>query len=217
VAEASEAEGAASTRTGAKSETGAEGLKLIVGLGNPGIQYAFTPHNLGFLLIDELASRSGARIDYRDCQALIGRANVAGHRVLLAKPETMMNLSGLAVRELMAKYGYGPEELMVVYDELDLPFGAIRIRERGSAGTHNGMRSVVGTLGTRDFLRVRLGIAPDHQVGDATNYVLNPWKKAQLNAVSDMITRAADAVEMIFREGVAKAMSIYNAAPENPA
>ncbi len=190
-------------------------LKLIVGLGNPGIEYAFTPHNFGFLLVDELANRAQARFRVRECQALTARAAVGGAEVRLAKPETYMNLSGVAVQALMAKYGCEPAEILVACDDLDLPLGALRLRERGSAGTHNGLRSVAGALGTGEFPRLRLGITPaaGPARGPAERFVLTPWKKPELEVVAGMLERAADAVEMIPRQGMAKAMSRFNARP----
>ena len=189
-------------------------LELIVGLGNPGVEYAFTPHNFGFLLIDELANRSGSRISVRECQALTGRARIADHELLLAKPETFMNLSGVAVRDLLRKHGIAPEKMLVVYDDRDLPLGALRFRERGSAGTHNGMRSIVGALGTQEVPRLRLGIDPGHGVGDLSRFVLTPWKKKQLTEAALVLDRAADAIALVVAEGMAKAMSLYNAPPK---
>jgi PTH1 family peptidyl-tRNA hydrolase len=189
-------------------------LRIVVGLGNPGIQYAFTPHNFGFLVVDELAERVGVRVDYDECQSLTARVTLAKQRVLLAKPQTMMNLSGIAVAQLLEKYERPLPAVMIIYDEVDLPVGTIRIRERGSAGTHNGMRSVVGTLGTQEIPRIRLGVAPDHPVGNLARYVLSPWKKAQLETIQETVVRAADAIETVFREGIAKAMSVYNAGLE---
>jgi PTH1 family peptidyl-tRNA hydrolase len=130
-------------------------VKLIVGLGNPGIEYQFTPHNLGFLAVDRLASESGVEIRNRQCRALTGRITIGSETILLAKPETFMNLSGLSVHELVEKHEIRPEtDLIVIYDELDLPFGTIRVRERGSSAGHNGMKSVIGALGTEEFLRI---------------------------------------------------------------
>jgi PTH1 family peptidyl-tRNA hydrolase len=190
-------------------------MKLIVGLGNPGIEYQFTPHNLGFLVIDRLAGQYGARVDNRRSRAMTGKAIIAGQEVLLAKPETYMNLSGLAVRELVAELAVGPaSDLLVVYDDLDLPFGTLRIRQRGSAGTHNGMKSVVGALGTEEFSRVRLGIGPDFPVRDGAGYVLSQFKKAQLAQVDEMLDAAAEAVRVVLAEGTAAAMNRFNRKPE---
>lgn len=186
-------------------------LRLVVGLGNPGVEYAFTPHNFGFLLVDELANRSGARVSVREAQSLTGRVRIAGQPVMVAKPETFMNLSGVAVRELLRKHGWTAEEALIVSDDLDLPLGTLRLRPRGSAGTHNGLRSIVGALGTEEFPRLRLGIAPAHPVRDAKRFVLTPWKKADLEAVAGVLERAAAAIETMVREGLPKAMSLFNA------
>ena len=190
-------------------------MKLIVGLGNPGIEYQFTPHNLGFLTVDRLAERSQAEVKNRHCHALTARKLVGEHEVLLVKPETYMNLSGLAVRELAEEYEVRPEQdLIVIYDELDLPFGAIRIRPRGGTAGHNGMESIVGALGTEEFLRVRLGIAPERKVADGARYVLGQFRRSQYKAVDQMLDTAADAVEAILQEGAAAAMNRFNRKPE---
>jgi peptidyl-tRNA hydrolase, PTH1 family len=190
-------------------------VKLIVGLGNPGIEYQFTPHNLGFLTVDRLAERWQAEVKNRHCQALTARKLVGENEVLLVKPETYMNLSGLAVRELAEEYEVRPEQdLIVIYDELDLPFGAIRIRPRGGTAGHNGMESIVGALGTEEFLRVRLGIAPERKVADGARYVLAQFRRSQYKAVDQMLDTAADAVEAILQEGAAAAMNRFNRKPE---
>jgi PTH1 family peptidyl-tRNA hydrolase len=190
-------------------------MRLIVGLGNPGPEYQWTPHNLGFLAVDELANRGGIRVERPEGKALAGRGKLAGEEIVLAKPLTMMNLSGVAVRELLGKYELQPKDLLLLYDDVALAWGTIRIRERGSAGGHNGMKSVIGVLGTDEFSRVRLGVQPDHPVGDLAVYVLRPMKKAQLEEAATMIGEAADAVELILREGVAAAMNRFNR--RNPA
>ena len=190
-------------------------MKLIVGLGNPGIEYQFTPHNLGFLAVDRLASESGVEIRNRQCRALTGRITIGSETILLAKPETFMNLSGLSVHELVEKHEIRPEtDLIVIYDELDLPFGTIRVRERGSSAGHNGMKSVIGALGTEEFLRIRLGIAPDRPVSDSIHYVLTPMRKAQLKIVDEVLDRTAEAVKLILSEGAAAAMNRFNRKPE---
>ena len=190
-------------------------MKLIVGLGNPGIEYQFTPHNVGFLTVDRLAERWQAEVKNRHCQALTARKLVGENEVLLVKPETYMNLSGLAVRELAEEYEVRPEQdLIVIYDELDLPFGAIRIRPRGGTAGHNGMESIVGALGTEEFLRVRLGIAPERKVADGARYVLGQFRRSQYKAVDQMLDTAADAVEAILKEGAAAAMNRFNRKPE---
>jgi len=186
-------------------------VKLIVGLGNPGIEYQFTPHNLGFLAIDRIANNLGVEVRNRQCRALTARAVIAGQPVILAKPETFMNLSGLSVRELMAEYQVDVKsDLIVIYDELDLPLGAIRIRQRGSSAGHNGMESILGALGTDEFLRIRLGIAPDRKVTDSVKFVLTPFRKAQLKVLDEVLETAAEAVEVILKEGPAAAMNRFN-------
>ena len=190
-------------------------MKLVVGLGNPGIAYQFTPHNLGFLTIDRIAERCKVDVSSRRCQAATAKVKLAGHEVLLAKPETFMNLSGLSVRKLAEDLEVNPaNDLIVVYDELDLPFGAIRIRQRGGTAGHNGLESVVGSLGTDEFVRVRLGIQPDHAVRDGAKFVLGQFKKSQLEAVGELVDRAADAVEAILKDGLAAAMNRFNQRPK---
>jgi peptidyl-tRNA hydrolase, PTH1 family len=190
-------------------------VKLIVGLGNPGIEYQFTPHNLGFLTIDCLANDVGAEVRNRNCRALTARAVIEEQQVLLAKPETYMNLSGMAVRELVGKYEVDPaKDLIVIYDELDLPLGRIRIRQRGSSAGHNGMESIIGALGTQEFLRVRLGVGPDKKVSDGAKYLLSPFRKAQLKVVDEIIDTASEAVRVILKEGAGAAMNRFNRDPE---
>ena len=186
-------------------------MKLIVGLGNPGIEYQFTPHNLGFLAIDRIAQQCGVEVRNRQCRALTARAVIGSEPVLLAKPETFMNLSGISVRELVAKHELRPEaDLIVIYDELDLPLGMIRIRQRGSSAGHNGMESLIGALGTQEFLRIRLGIAPERKISDGVKYVLTPFRKKELKVVDEVLDTAAEAVNVILKEGPAAAMSRFN-------
>jgi len=190
-------------------------VKLIVGLGNPGIEYQFTPHNLGFLTIDCLANDVGAEVRNRNCRALTARAVIEEQQVLLAKPETYMNLSGMAVRELVGRYEVDPaKDLIVIYDELDLPLGRIRIRQRGSSAGHNGMESIIGALGTQEFLRVRLGVGPDKKVSDGAKYLLSRFRKAQLKVVDEIIDTASEAVRVILKEGPGAAMNRFNRDPE---
>jgi len=186
-------------------------VKLIVGLGNPGIEYQFTPHNLGFLTIDRIANGLGIEVRNRQCRALTARATIAGEAAVLAKPETFMNLSGLSVRELVAEHQVDvSRDLIVVYDELDLPLGAIRIRQRGSSAGHNGMGSILGALGTDEFLRIRLGVSPERKVTDGVKFVLTPFRKAQEKAVAESIDLGAQAVEAILKDGAAAAMNRFN-------
>jgi PTH1 family peptidyl-tRNA hydrolase len=186
-------------------------VKLIVGLGNPGEKYELTPHNMGFLTIDRIARECGVEVRNRHCRALTARAVIGSEPVLLAKPETFMNLSGISVRELVDKHEVRPEaDLIVIYDELDLPWGTIRVRQRGSSAGHNGMESVIGALGTQEFLRIRLGVAPDRKIADGMSYLLAPFRKAQLKQVDEVIDKAAEAVNVILTEGAAAAMNRFN-------
>lgn len=185
-------------------------MRLIVGLGNPGPEYQWTPHNLGFLAVDELANRGGIRVERPEAMALVGLGKVAGKEVILAKPQTYMNLSGNSVGRLMDKYDVAPEELLVMFDERDLPWGMIRIGQRGSPGTHNGAKSVTSAVGTQEFARLRLGCGPDHPVGDLAAYVLRPMKKGELEAAAEMVGAGGDAVELMVTQGIAAAMNKYN-------
>lgn len=185
-------------------------MRLIIGLGNPGPEYAWTPHNLGFLVVDRLAELGGIRVERPEGRAYIGRGQLAGQEVLLAKPQTYMNVSGLAVRDLLSRFECAPAEMIVIYDDVALPWGMIRIRERGSAGGHNGLKSLIGAIGADEFTRVRLGVQPEHPVGDLAAYVLCPMRKAELEIAAEMIEQAAGAVEVILTEGVPRAMNRFN-------
>jgi peptidyl-tRNA hydrolase, PTH1 family len=182
---------------------------LIVGLGNPGEEYENTPHNLGFMVIDRLAGSNAIRVSRKENTALVGLGEIAGKRLALAKPQTYMNLSGPAVRGLLERYELKPDRLIVVYDELDLPWGSLRIRIKGSAAGHNGVKSLIGSLGTNEFTRIRLGIDPGNPV-KGEQFVLAPFKRAQKQDVEETVGRAADAVEFIIAEGAAQAMTKYN-------
>jgi len=185
-------------------------MRLIVGLGNPGPEYQWTPHNLGFLAVDELANRGGIRVERPEAQALVGLGKLAGEEVILAKPQTYMNLSGNSVGRLLDKYELEPADLLVMFDERDLPWGMIRVGERGSPGTHNGAKSVTSAVGTQEFARLRLGVGPDHPVGDLAAYVLRPMKKAELEVAGEMLAIAGDAVELILTQGIQAAMNKFN-------
>ena len=188
-----------------------DGVKLIVGLGNPGIEYQFTPHNLGFLVVDRIAGERGVEIRNRQCRALTARIQVGDESVVLAKPETYMNLSGLSVRELVAEYEVKPEtDLIVIQDELDFPLGTLRIQTRRSSAGHNGIESIIGALGTQDFLRIRIGVAPERKVEDGERYLLAPLRKTDLAVVDGMIDTAVEAVKVILTEGPAAAMNRFN-------
>jgi PTH1 family peptidyl-tRNA hydrolase len=184
-------------------------MRLIVGLGNPDPEHQWTPHNLGFMAVDELANRGGIRVSRPEAKALVGRGKLGGEEILLAKPQTYMNLSGISVKELLGKYELQPSDVLVMFDERDLPWGMIRIGERGNPGTHNGAKSVTSSIG-RDFPRLRLGCGPDHQVHDLAAYVLRPMKKAELEVAGEMVGQAGDAVELILQQGFAAAMNKYN-------
>jgi PTH1 family peptidyl-tRNA hydrolase len=187
------------------------GVKLIVGLGNPGIEYQFTPHNLGFLAIDRIAANLGVEVRNRQCRALTARTVIADHMVLLAKPETFMNLSGLAVRELLREYEATPDaDLIVIQDELDFPLGTLRIHTRRSSAGHNGIESVIGALGTQDFLRIRIGVRPERKVEDGAAYLLAPMKKKDLEIVDGMLDTAAEAVKVMLKDGPDAAMNRFN-------
>lgn len=186
-------------------------MKLIVGLGNPGIEYQFTPHNIGFLAVDRIAEQCGVMVDNRRSKALTARARIGNDEVLLAKPETFMNLSGMSVRELVEKCGVDPQrDLIVIYDELDLPLGMIRVRERGTSAGHNGMQSIMNALQTGEITRIRLGVAPDNPAKGGAGYILSPFRKSQLPAVDEALDLAAQAVSVILNEGTKAAMNRFN-------
>jgi PTH1 family peptidyl-tRNA hydrolase len=191
------------------------GLRIVVGLGNPGREYEDTPHNLGFQVVERLAGEAGARISRPEARSLTAHITLEGAKVILAKPLTYMNLSGEAVRDLLKKFAAGPDALVVVSDELNLPFGALRIRERGSAGGHHGLESIIDLLGLQEFVRVRLGVAPDHPVGDAADFLLRPFPRARREQVDELVARAADAVRVLLRAGPAAAMNQFNRRPDN--
>jgi len=185
-------------------------MYLIVGLGNPGSEYAATRHNLGFMLIDKLAAAAGASVKRKECQALVANALIEGERVVLVKPQTFMNLSGEAVSCLTSKYETDANALIVISDDLALPFGTIRLRERGSAGGHNGLKSIIGALGTNEFTRLRIGIQPEHPLSDAKRFVLSDCSNAEKETLNEVLDRAAEALRSVLRDGIRKAMSLYN-------
>lgn len=191
-------------------------MKLIVGLGNPGIEYQFTPHNLGFLAVDRIAANLGVEVRNRQCRALTARTVLSDQMVLLAKPETFMNLSGVSVRELVREYEAVPEsDLIVIQDELDFPLGTLRIHTRRSSAGHNGIESIIGALGTQDFLRIRVGVAPERKVADGADYLLAPMKKKDLEVVDGMLDTAEEAVKAILKDGPAAAMNRFNRKEES--
>ena len=186
---------------------------LIVGLGNPGVEYQRTPHNLGFLVIDQLAVRNGSvRVNRPEAKAFTGLGTVGKQAVVLAKPQTFMNLSGPSVKGLLEKYTLTPANLIVVYDEMDLPWTAVRIKKSGSAAGHNGMKSVIGALGTDNFIRVRVGIDPDSGTRShrGPSLVLGKFRPSQAADVDELLSYTAEAVESIIADGVEKAMTKFN-------
>ena len=183
---------------------------LVAGLGNPGPDYEMTPHNLGFLVADLVAGRNGIRATRKEANALVGLGRIGELGVIVAKPQTYMNLSGPSIRLLLEKYELKPGNLLLVYDELALPWTQIRVRPKGSSAGHNGVESVIRSLGTQEFARLRLGIHPGHPIGDGARFVLAPIRKAQYKELDEMVGHAAEAVEFIVAEGVEKAMAKYN-------
>ena len=185
---------------------------LIVGLGNPGEDYESTRHNLGFMLIDKLANDAGIAVGRRECSSLVGRGEIEGVKTKLAKPQTFMNLSGHAVSCLVAKVKSetAHEQLIVISDDLALPLGKIRIRERGSAGGHNGLKSIIEQLGTDEFVRLRIGIQPEHPISDSKRFVLDRFSKSERATVLETIDKSAEAIRTIIRDGALKAMAQFN-------
>ncbi|MCL6445962.1 MAG: aminoacyl-tRNA hydrolase [Alicyclobacillus sp.] len=192
-------------------------MKLVVGLGNPGEKYANTRHNAGFWVIDALAERAGIHCSKQKWQSLIGEGRIGGELVLFCKPQTYMNLSGEAVREICHFYTdlHLAEDLIVVYDDMDLPTGTLRLRQQGSAGGHNGMKSIITELGTERFPRVRLGIGRPEPGRDVISHVLQPFPSAERPVVDDMVARAADAVEFALQHSFTLAMNRFNQ-PRSP-
>jgi len=194
----------------------------VVGLGNPGIEYQFTPHNAGFLAVDRIADDHGVAVANRRCRAVTAKVKIAGREVVLAKPETFMNLSGLSVAALVEEFEVDPRrDLLVLYDELDLPLGAIRVRERGSPAGHNGARSISGALRSDDWARVRIGVGPDEDAGSAfrrgKDYLLTPLRKGDLATLDEVLDRVAKAVEAVAARGVGAAMNEFNRRDNGPA
>ena len=191
-------------------------MKLIVGLGNPGYRYHLTPHNLGFMAVDRLAEDCGVEIGKSQNQALTAATEIAGEHVVLAKPQTYMNLSGMAVARLLEKYSLPPRDLLVLVDDVALPLGMLRIRARGSAGTHNGLKSIIGAIQADDFGRIRMGAEPEHERSDLSTYVLGAFRKADLKIAVEMLDRACEAVRVILKEGIPAAMNRFNQRVQTP-
>ena len=183
---------------------------LVVGLGNPGAQYEWTRHNLGFMLVDLLARECGAQVKRQECRALVGLTELEGERVELVKPQTYMNLSGEAVSCLLAKEARATESLIVISDDLALPFGTIRLRPKGSAGGHNGLKSIIAALKTEEFPRLRIGIMPEHPVSDTRRYVLEEFPRREREEVEKVLARGAEALRTVIKDGIEKAMQQYN-------
>lgn len=186
---------------------------VIVGLGNPGKKYEKTRHNMGFLAIDKLAKQHDIKINKLKHKALVGDGFISGRKALLVKPQTYMNLSGESVREIVDYYDVDPEELIIIYDDFDLETGAIRIRKKGSAGSHNGMKSIIGQLQSKDFPRIRIGIGKSGGGAEWKNFVLGKTSKQDEKLIEDAVERTADAVACILEKGIDKAMNEYNVKP----
>jgi PTH1 family peptidyl-tRNA hydrolase len=194
---------------GSRIVPGAAGF-LVVGLGNPGAQYEMTYHNLGFLAVDRLAVRNNIRVFRTDCRALVGGGRIADRPVLLAKPQTFMNLSGQSVKGLVEKNGFPAGQVIVAYDDLDLPWASLRVRPNGSAGGHHGVEDIIRCLGSQDFPRVRIGIDPGHPVRDGAKFVLASFPSGQKKELDEILDHAAGAIETIIAEGVEKSMTKFN-------
>jgi PTH1 family peptidyl-tRNA hydrolase len=185
-------------------------VKLIVGLGNPGDRYERTRHNVGFLVIDRIAARNRIAVEKRFCGAAIGEGVLEGEKIVLAKPQTYMNRSGAAVADLIRKYEIATDDLVVINDDLDLPFGRIRIRPSGSAGGHRGLVSIMESLGDVPFRRIRVGIGRPPEGRDAMEYVLGTFDPAEAERLDEVVQRAAASVECLVRDGIDRAMASYN-------
>ncbi|MBS1809307.1 MAG: aminoacyl-tRNA hydrolase [Acidobacteria bacterium] len=183
---------------------------LIVGLGNPGEKYERTRHNCGFWVVDELARRSGREVRTPECQSHSTKANIRGIEALLVKPQTFMNLSGVAVKALMKKHDIKADDILIISDDVALPVGKIRVRREGSAGGQNGLKSIIKEIGTSQFARLRVGIAPDHPISNLSDFVLGEFSKSEHVVLNEAIIVAADAVEVLLQNGIAEAMSKYN-------
>jgi peptidyl-tRNA hydrolase, PTH1 family len=183
---------------------------LIVGLGNPGASHEKTRHNLGFMLVDELARDSQTQVKRDECRSLVGRTIIENRTVELAKPQTFMNLSGEAVKCLLGKPDRSVEHLIVVSDDLALPLGTIRLRPKGTHGGHNGLRSIIDVLGTSDFIRLRIGIMPEHPVTNARGFVLENFVKSEIETVEKVLANSVEAVRTVISDGIDAAMAKWN-------
>lgn len=183
---------------------------LIVGLGNPGSGYAKTRHNLGFMVVDLLAREFQTQVKRDECRSLIGRAEIEGRLAELVKPQTFMNLSGEAISCFLKKPERNIERLIVISDDLALPFGKIRLRPGGSHGGHNGLRSIIDCLGTNEFIRLRIGIMPEHPVSNTKNFVLENFSKDESTQVEKTLETSADAIRLVLKDGIERAMAEFN-------
>lgn len=203
------------TATESGNDSPSRGLLLVVGLGNPGIEYQFTPHNAGFLAVDRIADQNRVAVANRRCRALTAKIQIAGREVILAKPETFMNLSGLSVAALAAEFEINTaRDLLVLYDELDLPLGVVRVRERGSAAGHNGARSISGALRSDEWTRIRIGVGsngePEEAFRRGKDYLLTPLRKKDLATLDEVLDRVTQAVEAVAAKGITAAMNEFN-------
>lgn len=184
---------------------------LIIGLGNPGASYEKTRHNLGFMVVDLLAREAQTQVKREECRALIGRAEIENARAELVKPQTFMNLSGESVNCLLKKPDRTREKLLVISDDLALPLGTIRLRAKGSHGGHNGLRSIIDCLGTNEFMRLRIGIQPDHRLSNTKNFVLENFAKSEIATVERVLEKSAEAIRAVLSDGIERAMARWNA------
>ncbi len=194
-------------------------MKLVVGLGNPGAEYRHSPHNLGFAVVEQMARRLGVELSRHRAHSLCGAAQMGEapgpiHKVWLIEPQTFMNLSGKSVRQWLEIEECGPRDLIVVHDELDLPWGRLQIRQQGGSAGHNGIESIIDSIGTKEFVRLRVGVGGDYRLGDPVEYLLKPVSLARRKEVELIADRAAEAVEEMIREGVATAMNRVNRKPD---
>ena len=189
---------------------GVSGVKIVVGLGNPGREYSATRHNLGFMVVDDLARCLGASDGRNRFRSVLVEAFDDGRKIALVKPQTYMNLSGSSVREVLSWYKSPIADLLVVVDDIDLPFSAMRLRPRGGSGGHNGLKSIIASLGTTEFARLRIGIQPEHPIADPRRFVLDTFARSEREVVTETIGKSADAIRTIIRDGVLKAMAEFN-------
>lgn len=183
---------------------------LIVGLGNPGLRYEKTRHNLGFMVVDLLAKQMQTQIKREECRALIGRGTIENETAELVKPQTFMNLSGESVSCLVKKEDRNAEKLIVIVDDLALPFGSIRLRGKGSSGGHNGLKSIESCIKTQEFIRLRIGIQPEHALTNTKNFVLENFTKTEFAELENILRQSADAVYSVITDGIKKAMAKWN-------